>query len=208
MKFQLLPIHLVLSKPGIFKLFNSLIIGKCRSIFVEKYVRPEKGDRILDIGCGLGDILDYLPDVDYVGFDMNQRYIDAAVKYYGNRGKFLCKNVSKETIKENSSFDIVMANGVLHHLNNEEAIELFELAQLALNPIGTLITIDGCYVESQSPIVQYLLLRDRGQYVRTKERYLALASKVFTNIKVSIRHDLLRIPYTHIIMECKTGRTY
>ncbi|RKZ63742.1 MAG: class I SAM-dependent methyltransferase, partial [Candidatus Parabeggiatoa sp. nov. 3] len=44
--------------------------------------------------------------------------------------------------------------------------------------------------------------KDRGQNVRTQEGYLELASQVFSNITTDIRHDLLRIPYTHFILEC------
>lgn len=196
-------INSLLSRPSFFRFFKYLVVGKCYSILAKEYVYAKNEDKILDIGCGIGDILEYLPEVEYIGFDMEHRYINAAIKHYGKRGKFLCRKVSKEAIKENSYFDIVLANCVLHHLNDNEATELFALAQYALKPNGRLVSMDPCYIKKQSPVVRYIFSKDRGQFIRTEKEYLALASKVFTNIKSNVCNSLLRIPYTHIIMECK-----
>lgn len=196
-------IRSVLSIPAIYTLFKLIIGGSSsRTTLVREYVRPKCGDRILDIGCGPGDTLPYLPDVDYVGFDASQEYTKAAQTRYGNRATFICQQVSTTTLKEPSCFDIVLAIGILHHLDDAEALQLFQLAQAALKPGGRLITFDGVFVEKQSPLARYIISRDRGQNVRTQEGYLAIASQVFSTITVSIRHDLLRIPYTHLILEC------
>lgn len=200
---QLINFRSVLAIPAMYKLFQRLVgADAARSTYVKEYVRPKKNNRILDIACGPGDILEYLPSVEYLGFDISQKYIDSAKKRFGNRGAFLCNKVSNKAINEVGSFDIVLAMGILHHLNDDEAVHLFELAHSALKSGGRLVTFDGCYVKGQSPVVRYLISKDRGQYVRTKEGYLNLASEIFANIKVSIRHELLRIPYTFIIMEC------
>jgi len=195
----------ILAFPTIYRLFSYIVGGDARSFYVEKYIRPEDGGKTLDIGCGTADILSYLPNVEYVGLDMNEAYINSAKKRFGSRGKFLAKKVNKGTINELSifDFDMVLATGVVHHLDDDEALQLFELARSALKPAGRLITLDGCYTERQSWLTRFILSIDRGKYVRTRDQYLGLASKSFTDIKVFIHHDLLRIPYTHIIMECK-----
>ena len=101
-----------------------------------------------------------------------------------------------------SNFDIVLATAVLHHLNDDEAIQLFKIARSTLKPHGRLITLDGCYTQGQSWLKRFILSKDRGRYVRTEDQYCALASGIFPDIKISIHHNLTRIPYTHIIMEC------
>ena len=194
----------VLSNPTVYRLFGQMIrkTSGGRTAFLREYVRAKIGDHILDIGCGPGDIVQYLPDVEYVGFDASQEYINAARSRYGNRATFICEQVSTKTLEENSSFDIVTAIGILHHLDDVEALQLFHLAQVALKPGGRLVTIDPCFVEKQSLWARYIISKDRGKNVRTTEAYLAIASQVFSTVAVSIRHDLLRIPYTHIILEC------
>lgn len=171
-------------------------------IYIKEYIKPSKGDKILDVGCGPADILDYFKDIDYTGFDINPQYISYATKKYALKGKFYCQTVSQNDFNEKHSYDIVLATGILHHLTNQEALELFNLANKVLKPVGRLITLDGCYTENQSTLVKFLLSKDRGSFVRTETEYLHLASSVFDNIKISLRTDILFIPYTHIIMEC------
>ena len=197
-------IHHILSNPRIYSFMRFIIGGSISSkILVNSYIQPKKGDTILDIGCGPGDILDSLPSVDYWGFDLNDEYINFARKRFLNRGKFFCKKVSRDAIPGKDIFDIIMACGVFHHLTDEEASEMFELAYTLLKSGGRFITFDGVYVPDQSYFVRLLLSNDRGKYVRTEEQYRIIAQKYFTDIQVSIRSDLLRIPYTHIIMEFK-----
>ena len=194
----------ILDIPKVFNVFTRIISGDVLTVFVKDYVRPERGNKILDIGCGPADILSHLPKVEYVGLDMNAAYIDYAQKRYGNKGRFIAQRVSQGLLDAISplGFDLVLAKGVLHHLPDEEAIQLFEIARTALKPGGRLVTFDGCYVKGQSRLKRFILSRDRGNYVRTREAYFDLASTLFKDINVSIHHDLIRIPYTHIIMEC------
>lgn len=155
---------------------------------------------MLDIGCGTASILQFLPDIKYTGFDMSRQYIDYAKKKYGDRGVFFCRKIGTEIINEfSTSFDIVLAKGILHHLNDEEAIALFEVAKSVLKPGGRLITFDGCYREGQSRIARFILSQDRGRFVRTKEEHERLAKRVFSQVQLDIYDDLARIPYTHII---------
>ncbi|MHB8916519.1 MAG: class I SAM-dependent methyltransferase [Desulfocucumaceae bacterium] len=196
-----------LESPVLYRLFQGLAGADYFSrIYANEYVKANSGDRILDIGCGPADILRYLPKVEYVGFDLNKAYIDYAAKKY-SEASFYCRKIDIQMIEEfgwENSFDIVLANGVIHHLNENEALELLELSRLALKPGGRLVTHDGVYIQDQSAISRYLWSIDRGRYVRTREKYIALASRVFKNVKTSIRYDLLRVPrHSLFMMECK-----
>ncbi|MFA4824280.1 MAG: class I SAM-dependent methyltransferase [Methanoregula sp.] len=196
-------IKTILSNPHLYSATMRLLgSDQITRMFVETYVQPKSGDHVLDIGCGPADILNFLPDVKFCGFDIDAGYIDAARKNFGNRGTFVCKPVSKNALDENSRFDLILAKGVLHHLNDIEATDMFELAQTHLNKGGRMITFDGCYVPGQSYFAKKFLAMDRGKYVRTKEAYMKFAYHSFSNVIPTIRHDLLRIPYTILIMEC------
>lgn len=194
-------VKLILNNPTIYSLF-CLITGFKYSKLVDFYIRPEKKDTIIDIGCGPADILRYLPEVNYIGFDISQSYIDAAVRRYKDRGAFYCKMLTADAISGVDA-DIVVAMGVLHHLDDQGCVDLFTLAYNSLKKDGRLITMDGCYVEGQSWLARYIISKDRGQFVRQQQQYLKLAERVFSDVTFNICNDLIRIPYTHIIMECR-----
>jgi SAM-dependent methyltransferase len=193
----------ILSVPSAYRLFTRLVTRDGWRIHVDEHVKPLPGEKVLDIGCGPADILNYLPNVNYTGVDISPDYIEAAKKRFGERGRFLCGDVGELTIeKEKGTFSLVLATGVVHHLDDQTAGKLFELAKLALGPNGRLVTYDGCYIDGQSPVARWLLGRDRGKFVRVRDEYERLAACSFKVVLPKVRQDLLRIPYTHLIMRC------
>jgi hypothetical protein len=145
-----------------------------------------------------------LPDgVEYFGFDMNPKYIESARMRFGHRATFHCQAVSPQFRGGPARFDIAMANGVLHHLDDAQALDLLMLARDSLEEGGRLVTLDGCYISNQSSIARLLLKMDRGKHVRAPEAYVALARRAFGTVVPHVRQDLLRIPYTHLIMQCQ-----
>jgi SAM-dependent methyltransferase len=142
-----------------------------------------------------------LPPSDYLGFDLSPEYIELAKRRFP-KARFVCERVSEFSLAKEQSFDMVLAIGIVHHLEDAEARQLFQIAHDALIPGGKLITFDGAWTAGQSPAARWLLARDRGEHVRSEREYVGIASQVFSNIRPSVRHDLLRIPYTHLILEC------
>ena len=192
----------VLAIPAAYQLWRNLVGGHaCAKVLVNEYVQPTAGARILEIGCGPGSIVGYLPPSDYLGFDLSPEYIELAKRRFP-KARFVCERVSEFSLAKEQSFDMVLAIGIVHHLEDAEARQLFQIAHDALIPGGKLITFDGAWTAGQSPAARWLLARDRGEHVRSEREYVGIASQVFSNIKPSIRHDLLRIPYTHLILEC------
>jgi len=200
---QNLDLRRMLALPRMYSLFQDMIGGDARAKYTRQYIRALAGDRILDIGCGPADILEYLPpSVRYTGFDASPEYIEAARERFGQRGSFFCDRVDEGVAQRVGRFDIAIASGVLHHLDDAEAVSLFRIAREALVPEGRLITLDGCYTPEQSSIARYLVSKDRGEHVRPARAYEDLAREVFPGVKAFVRHDLMRVPYTHLIMEC------
>ncbi len=194
----------ILSNPTIYSWFRRMVIDDAD--YVRRHVPARAGDRILDIGCGPADVLASLPHgVHYEGFDSSPRYIERARRRFGDRGTFRCERVDEASLEAPGEYDLVLAYGVLHHLDDGEASALFRLAKRALKPAGRLITTDPCLVPGQSAIARFVISRDRGQNVRDPVGYLNLARSVFSNLDAQVRHDLLRIPYTHLILDCRNG---
>lgn len=195
-------IRSVLAVPAAYNLWWKLVGGPgWAKVLVGEYIQPGVGTRVLEIGCGPGTIAGYLPRTEYVGFDVSPRYIEMARKRFP-QAQFVCERVSQFSLAKQQSFDVVLAIGIVHHLDDPEARQLFQIAYDALKSGGKLITFDGVLTDDQSAAARWLLVRDRGEYVRNEAEYVKIASQVFANVKASIRHDLLRIPYTHLILEC------
>ncbi|HZD30490.1 MAG TPA: class I SAM-dependent methyltransferase [Candidatus Angelobacter sp.] len=193
----------ILDRPFFYELFHTIVGAHDRSnLLVREYIRPQESDRILDVGCGPGNMLPYLPEAQYLGVDANESYIESARKRYGHRGKFICDRVSHQSVRDLGEFDIVLALGLVHHLADAEARDLFRMAYTALRPGGRLVTTDGCYTTDQSAAARYLLSRDRGQFIRTQSEYRKLAGAWFSEVRADLRHDTLRIPYTLLVMVC------
>ncbi|MUU79657.1 class I SAM-dependent methyltransferase [Winogradskyella endarachnes] len=196
----------VLSHPIVYTTYQKIVGGyRARKLFVENNVKIKPGQKILDIGCGPGDILEFLPDVDYTGIDLDENYIAQAKKKYGQKGHFKCAGVDGLDLKNNNTFDIVISAGVLHHLTDEQCFNLFKIAVKALKPNGRFISFDGCYIPNQNKISEYFLKKDRGQYVRNQAEYERLSKTYFNSVKSTIDESYFYIPYTSIIMDCKNN---
>jgi len=196
----------ILSIPTFYNLLQNLLgAKKARKKFIHKYMKVSQDNRVLDIGCGTAEILDYLPkNITYIGFDASNNYIKMAKKKYRNRNaQFFAKLVTDSNLGDFKPFDVIIATGILHHLDDEEVIHLFSLAKKFLKPDGKLITLDPCYLENQRILARFLINYDRGQNVRTPDQYQKLAENIFLNINLYTCNDLLRIPYDHAILECK-----
>lgn len=192
----------VLAAPAVFTVFNWLVgAPHSRLRLVCDYIKPQAGDRLVDIGCGMAEISALMPDVDYCGFDISKEYIHQARQLCGDRVTLLNKEFTDEGAKTYGPFDIAIAVGVQHHLSDVQLLSLLQTVKKSLKPGGRFITIDGCYASGQLPITKYILSKDRGEYVRDQAGYEKIVSQVFEHYRTEMRHDMLRIPYTHLIIE-------
>lgn len=174
------------------------------SRYVREVIRPEPGARILDIGCGPGSIVGFLPKtVRYTGYDMNADYVLAARRRFRGQAEFFQGRVGATSpLPDAGSFDLVTANSLLHHLDDDDVHALMEAARVHLRPGGTFVTLDPVRVGGASPIARLLVGMDRGHRVRSAEGYRALLASAFDVIEDRVLDDLLRVPYTHYAARC------
>lgn len=196
-------VRAVLSRPGVYSIFQRLMgAAETRRTLLSEFIRPKEGMKVLDIGCGPAGILDDLPGVEYWGFDISETYIESARTKYGSRGRFYCRHLSQTDLATLPRFDLVLGMGILHHLDDKDAQTLFDLAYAALRPGGRFVTMDPCLERGQNLLARFLILRDRGQNVRTRDGYQSLAATRFPQLSVVVKHTAW-VPYTHCLMECK-----
>ena len=186
--------------PSAYAFFQELLGAvRSRRIIANTYVCARSGDRVLDLGCGPASFLPFLGDVDYVGIDLNEKHIAQAKATFPDRGTFLTKSSSDVDLDELGSFNLVCCFGLLHHLEDAEVIDLVRFARAALKPTGRLVTVDPVFEDGQHWIARRLAEADSGQCVRHATAYRALVLSDFPHCNTYIRHDLLRVPYSHCI---------
>ncbi len=162
--------------------------------FVYHYVRPlvvgidytpqyealdaHSDDRILDIGCGGGDALRYLGGFEtYHGFDTDE----VAIAFANQRPEAGRPNVHFEIglVTPATFQDIrptrVMMNGLLHHLDDEAAVQLLKMCA-ATKTVERVVTNDTVYLAGE-PLNNVLARLDRGRFVRRIAGYRELVAR-------------------------------
>ncbi|MBI2610933.1 class I SAM-dependent methyltransferase [Candidatus Kaiserbacteria bacterium] len=197
-------IRSVLKFPSVYDLYQWLVGSRAaRDRLFRTYVSFPEGCKLLDIGCGSGELLEYLPShVRYTGVDVNPLYIELARKKYGNQGRFELIDVNDiESLDlPKNNFDVVVLYGVLHHLNDGEVRGVLSFARMMLKLGGTVFTVDGVYLKDQSRIKKFILSRDRGAFVRFNYQYQKLAREVFPDVETFVERNALRIPTDYFVM--------
>jgi hypothetical protein len=66
-----------------------------------------------------------------------------------------------------------------------------------------MVTLDPGLAVDQPAVARWLAGRDRGAHVRDAAGYSSIARDSFASVEASVRSDLARVPYTHVIVECE-----
>ncbi len=147
----------VLGLPPLYNLFTFVIgrFGLTRLNLYSKYIPYTSGLNILDLGCGPGTSTNFFRPEDYLGIDISQQYVNEAEKKFPNH-HFECMDFTSLTrgskILPKKGLDIILAYGLIHHLNDDKAFSFFCKAHELLNTNGFIITFDGCIYEKQATI--------------------------------------------------------
>ena len=158
-------------------------------IFIEKILKKEINDRskkikILDIGCGSGEISRFFNNLDYIGIDVNPDYIEFARRIY--KKNFELMNAQKLRFKKRY-FDYVVIIGVLHHMDDKNCNLILNEITRVIKDNGKIIIIEDVNTQSRIDLFGNLIRKlDVGEHIRTKKEWVELLSKKI-NIKKQYR---------------------
>lgn len=133
--------------------------------------------RVLDIGCGPGTNAHVFEHCDYLGIDINEAYIESARRRL--KRKFVAADVTKYEVAPGERFDFVLANSLLHHLNDAEVDTLLNrMAELLRD--GGRVHIIELVLPKDRGVPRALARWDRGRYARPLETWREIFSRHFS----------------------------
>lgn len=197
----------VLSGSRAYRSFQHLLGGAyVRKWLVKRYLSHPSIRKIVDIGCGPSDIIgDISSHIEYVGIDISEEYIAEAKARHGDRGTFLLgspKDFLQNPDERLNDADVVLCVGLLHHLEDSEVLELFELAKRVLTPTGALVCYEATYLVHQDRISKWIMRKDRGKNIRREDEWKTLVERSFSDYRTEIATGLIAFPYIIIIITC------
>ena len=132
--------------------------------------------RVLDVGCGPGTNTHHFAHADYVGIDINPRYIDAARERTGR--KFIAADATTYQVDPSERFDFIFLNSFLHHVDTPSVRRI-------LSHLATLLTDDGAIhildlIRPGRPSIALTLAKlDRGDFPRPLAEWKQLFEESF-----------------------------
>ena len=128
--------------------------------------------RTLDLGCGPGAFSDLFEAGDYVGVDLNARYIDHARRT--RKGAFLVGD-AKHVDLPGGRFDQILIFGLLHHLPDGDVRGVLAECRRLLVPGGRVLVIEDIPSVSRLNLIGHLIHRvENGEHIRPVEDYRRL----------------------------------
>lgn len=147
--------------------------------------------RVLDIGCGPGTNGSLFAGTRYLGIDRDAGYIRSARQ----RGlQVMVGDAAALPLRPVQSFDCVLVNSLLHHLDDAQVRALLLRAASLVGARGQLHVID-LVVPAQRGIARSLALADRGDHPRTVPHLRSLLAQQFAlDVEEPFRLTLAGLP--------------
>lgn len=132
--------------------------------------------RVLDVGCGPGTNTAHFQNSEYVGIDINPRYVTWARRRYGR--EFVVADIRTYAFPDDRKFDLALVNSFLHHVDAEEARQILGAVMRTVAPGGTIHILDLVLPEEPS-LARWLARHDRGRFARRLEEWRGLFGSIF-----------------------------
>lgn len=181
----------LLDHPALFNLSQLLISGGQRSTkrWAKAWLNARPEDRILDVGCGTGEFAPLFQSTKYevrstnegryLGVDLNAQYIEYARERYGGAGvAFEVVDATRMSFAA-QSFDRALFVNCMHHFPDELNRGILREVARVLRPGGRFVLID-MVGDHPGHAQRFFLDRDRGEYLRSLAKQMALVAEFFT----------------------------
>lgn len=169
----------LLGHPFVYNHVRPFVVGGVDNTTAYRALGAGADDVVLDVGCGTGDAMNYLGDIaGYHGFDTDPVAIEFARKQAAktNRGRWQFEvGIVDRAVIDRLAPTRVMLCGLLHHLSDEQAVDLLRAAATA-SSVKRIATCDVVYLPGKHLSNLFAWL-DRGRFVRNVAGYRSLIAR-------------------------------
>src|SRR5437016_8591 len=165
---------------------QTLVYRAWQAPFVEQKLTPifEHNDlsrvrRVLDVGCGPGTNTAHFASAEYLGVDINERYIRYAQARH--RREFVVADVRDYRPAFQDRFDFVLLNSLLHHLETDEVSGILSHLRSLLTEDGHVHILELVLPEERS-VARVLARWDRGRFARPLPEWKRLFNEQFEEV--------------------------
>jgi SAM-dependent methyltransferase len=130
----------------------------------ERHLKGREVRRVLDVGCGPGTNAPRFAGSDYVGLDINPRYLAIARAKYP--GRFVEADLESADLSSLGAFDTILVNSFLHHVPDEAVERILRQLGQRLTPDGRVHLLELVLPERLS-LARVMARLDRGRYARS-----------------------------------------
>lgn len=191
----------VLDCPAMFTAFRFLLVGaQLRThALLRQRLEAGSGERVLDVCCGIGEFARDV-DAEYVGIDLNARFIEAAAARYAGtpRKSFRVMDALRMDFPDKSFDRCILING-LHHFSDADGRHLLREIRRVTRGRVIIIDADG---RPRGLVRRALIAADRGEWMRTPDALRRLIGEV-----LEVR-DVVRFEvgfYTELLHDCRVS---
>jgi SAM-dependent methyltransferase len=146
---------------------------------VERRLRALPVRRVLDVGCGPGTNARRFAGAEYVGVDINPRYLEIARAT--RPGTFVEADIATADLSSLGTFDTILVNSFLHHLDDDAVSRTLQQLPRLLDADGRAHMLE--LVLPPRPSMASIMARlDRGRYARPVQAWLAIFGRHFETV--------------------------
>jgi SAM-dependent methyltransferase len=132
--------------------------------------------RVLDVGCGPGTNAPEFRHAEYLGVDINPRYVAAGRRRHGR--EFVVGDVTTWQPASNPRFDFILVNSVLHHIDDGDVRRTLATLRDALSQGGHLHLLE-LVLPAEAGVARLLARADRGRFARSLAHWRELCIECF-----------------------------
>jgi len=192
-----------MEQPLVYRLWQAPFAARKLAPVLSRHDLGKVG-RVLDVACGPGTNASQFAAADYVGIDVNDRYIMTAQSRY--HGRFITADAIKWSAETVEEFDFILVNSFLHHLDDDSVRVLLRSLRSRLAPQGRFHILELVLPDSLG-VARTLARLDRGHYARLLEEWRRLLSEEL-RIEWFEPYQLtaFRIPCWHMVYAVGSAR--